>query len=774
MQSIAQEIQHKSIDISGVVYSSDQGNKEPLAGANITAYTSDSVFMNGSASNENGGFTMSVNDIPSVIKISFVGYTTYSYTDIYADNKGQINLDTCYLLPNNTFSDVIVSASGVQRSLEVESYLVTNKMRARASNTLDLLDQIHGLRYDKLSNDIKIAGKSNILFLVNDLEQSSNYILNLIPERISKVEVNKSPRGKYQSEGYDAIINIILKDEYVGYDTTVQNFAIGNLAGNNGDDWLMNEQPSVNLIYNNKKINIFTNYTYGRSKWNMGNEKDVFYEGLLDIKSGQADKHNPNDIYKYQGNAVSSGINYKIHTNHIISLQGEYLFEKMSTDNFYDNNVKDLVNNKKYKTNNLTINQTRANEYTGTLYYRGKPNQNLSLSMDFSYNHFKNDVFNALSLNDEKFINNNYIEKRNLFKFNTEAEYTFSEKVSLNLGYIYNVREYKSELSDKQNILDYKESRHRGFTHLQYNLNEKLSFEIGTGFESFSINNSETKKHYSKVLPYAVANYNISESINLKAAYLTHMQYSGLHQLNPSETAIDSLMIQVGNPDLISSVAHSFSIDLNLWNRITFTPSMIYIPNSIGEYITKDDNRFLTTFQNINTKEYSLQLVYDQPIGEYFNFTNSITYYHRKAKYAGIRNSLDGWMLDSEISYFNPDYSFMAQLGYYRNMDKTIRIQGFQMYNFDSWAITLNKQFLKNKATIMLSYFLPLEWGVRDVQKRVINSPDYNENFRINLRNYRNTFVLRINYRFNSGKVKFSGTKNTIEREERINRTFDF
>lgn len=774
MESLSQESDSELIEVVGLVYALNERNSEPLVGANIVAYTSDSTYINSSISDEIGKYSMFVNKIPTIIKISFVGYSTYLHTDIYVDNNRQINLNTCYLEADNTFSDIIVTASNVRHNLNKESYIITDIMRSKASNTLDILDQIHGLRYDKFSNDVKVFGKSNVLFLVNNLEQSKAYILNLAPERISKVEVNKSPSGKYQSEGYDAVINIVLKEKYIGYDITVQNFAISNVAGNNGNGWLMNEQPSVNLIYTNKKINTYANYTYGRSEWNTGTEKDILYKDLLDISSDKVNKDNPNDIYKYQGNAVSAGINYNINKNHILSFQGDYLFSKFYTDNLFNYNVNDLIDNSQYRINSQVINQTRSNEYTGTFYYRGKLSDKLSLYSDLSYSYFDNNVFNALSQDNDALVSNSYDEKKNVFKLNTEAKYTFSEKASLNLGYINNIRRYKSEFDIEQDFLDYKEYRHRVFSHLQLHLNEKLSLEAGSGLEYISMNNSDTKKHYWKALPYLIANYNINQSINLKGSYLTNMKYPSIHQLNSAGTAVDSWMTQLGNPNLRSYVSHSFSIDLSLWDRLTFTPSMNYSPDNIGEFITKDNSRFLTTFQNINTKEYSLQLVYDQPIGKYFSISNSITYYHRKAKFSGIRNSLNGWMLNSEVNYYNPTLSLMAQLGYYRSMDKNIRIQGVQMYNFDSWALTLSKQFFNNKVSVLFGYFLPLKWGVKDVQKRIVNTPDYNENYRINLRNYRNTFILRISYRFNSGKVKFSRSKNSTEREERINRTFDF
>lgn len=72
-----------------------------------------------------------------------------------------------------------------------------------------------------------------------------------------------------------------------------------------------------------------------------------------------------------------------------------------------------------------------------------------------------------------------------------------------------------------------------------------------------------------------------------------------------------------------------------------------------------------------------------------------------------------------------------------------------------------------------MTYFLPIELGVRDKQMRVMEIPNYSETKKIGLQPYRNTFILTFSYRFGTGKVRFSSKKSSIENEERIKRTFD-
>ena len=766
--------QNIQLDFSGFVFSTDGTNKEPLPAASISAHAKDSTVLGFTQSDELGHFLLQLDKLPQQLIISYVGYEPYVIREFKSLSGQTVQLDTCFLRSNTLLKELVVSGSTTQHKLSGEEHLITHKMRSKAAHTLDLLDQIPGLRYDKMSNEIKIMGKSHILYLVNSLEQSKDYILNLNPKRIAKISVDKSPRGRFQSEGYDAIINIVLKSDYQGYDLILQNFAIANLEKNNGKDWLMSDQPAINLVYTNKKVNLFANYTNGFSKWNMEVDKQLSYTDLLSMDSYRTKKNDPNDIYKYQGNVVNAGINYKLSPKQMLSLQGDYTYSKIHTDNCLDFEVKDLVQNKEYQLSNHSSNKNNSDNYSLSLFYTGELNNKLKIYSDLSYNYFSNQVANTLLQNSNNLAANDFKEKRNLVKFNANVEYLLSHKFVLDLGYKYNYKTYQSSLADKTQALDYKDLRHRIYGHAQYYLSEKLQLELGTGLEYMKTDNQLKKKDYWQVLPYFMLNYTASPHFNTKLSYLTDIAYPSLYQLSTAQTPIDAQLTQRGNPNLKTSVNHSLSLDFNFWDRLTFTPSFTYSPQQIEEFIEEQDQGFLSTFKNTRKKYYALQLVYEQPLGKYFSLSNSINYFHERIKYQDQKHAINGVLFDSELSYFNPKYVLMMQLGYYRSLEKKIKIQGYQMYNFDAWVFTANKRFLKNKLNVMLSYFLPLKWGVRSKQEKMINAPYYKENYKINLQNYRNTLIFSVSYRFNSGKAGFSRKKNPIINEERINRTFDF
>lgn len=755
--------------IRGYVFSSDFDKTEPLAGAHISVWRNDSTLEKAFQSVANGFFESDFIKLPYKIEISFVGYDSYVVTHPKPNKNGDINLDSCFLLSNNQLGEVVVKASSVKRNLNSDVYIVTQDMRQKASTTLEILNQIHGLRFDRMANQVRVGNETNVLYLVDGVEQAKEYTLNLSPDRIAKIEVDKNPKGRFLSMGYGAVINIILKKDYEGYSINLQNFSIANTAGNNGKDWLMSNQPSVNVVYTNKKINVFANYVTGIAKWNMPVEKVTNYKNLLEMKSVN---NGLNNFYDYKGNMVNGGINYKLNENHSLSLQGIYNSGKINNEDLLAYNVKDINENKSYSFTDNIFNKTSSDDYTVTLFYKGKIKEKLNLYTDISYNHYKNNVDNKFIQDGILRANYIYPEKRNMVKMNIDINYKLSKKLGLNTGYSSNFKNYYS--SSEVGLLDYKEYRQNAFARLQYTPSENIGLEAGLGMEHINIINSKVNQQYFKFLPFAELNYNALKNVNLRMSYRTNMDYPTLLHLNPAQSSIDQLMVQKGNPELTPSLNHLFSLDLVLFDKLTFTSSYKYSPQLIGEYIfSTDDDKFFTTFQNIKTREYSLQLVYDQTIGEFFNFNSTIQYYKAHAIYNDNKNSIDGWLANSALTYFNPNLSLTTELGYYRSMMKDIRLQGYQMLDFDSWTFMIGKQFFKNKASLNMTYLLPIEWGVRNQQIRQMQTNNYFETKKIGLQSYRNTLILTFSYRFGTGKSSYSSKKSSIEKEERIKRTFN-
>lgn len=353
-------------------------------------------------------------------------------------------------------------------------------------------------------------------------------------------------------------------------------------------------------------------------------------------------------------------------------------------------------------------------------------------------------------------------------------EYKLSDVFTLKFGYSHSFRRYDSKSTSGEELLNYKEKRNKGYAYLQYSPSEKLGIELGTGVEDLGIKQPSSSHHYLQFLPVFQLNYHACPALNLKASYLTSMEYPTIYELNPVSSAIDSLMLFKGNPALLASIRHAFSFDLSLWDKLTFTSQYRYTPHAIDQVAEPSGTSYLTTFRNVKLKGYAFQLMYEQPVGEYVNWSNNLTYYSDKVTYENEGHRTNGWLFESEVSYFNPTHTLMVQGGYYRNMRKRANVQGYGMEDLDSWGLSVSKKFLHNRLSVMLVYFAPLEWGIRKEQKKVTHTPYYQEVYTTSLKPYRNMCLLRISFRFGSGKVNFVDKKTEIEKDQRIHRTVEF
>lgn len=760
----------------------DSSTHQPLGYATIALLNEVGDFIVAGVTDDKGIFRLITPERPVALRISFIGYKTQEQPLIVAEK----DLGTYLLEEDHTqLQEVTVTASGVQYQVDRNSYVVTDVMRSKSADAEELLDQLHGVRVDKVSNTIKVGNETAVLLLVDGMQQSQQYIKNLSPERVARIEVVNEPSGRYLSEGYAAIINFVLKKDYTGYDIVLRNFSIASPFGANGDDWLMNEQPLAGFTYTKNKINLYGTFAFGRSRWNTPTNRVVEYHDIMALESEKTTTDNPNDKYRYHGNYATVGLNYSITDDHILSLQGEQTYGNESTEKLFWMKYVGSTAPNPYDFGEKTVNRTKDHDWIGSLFYKGKINDRWSVYSDFSYNYYYNTIYNEyLSLylhqgspsgNEEWSYNlNEYEENKRLTSFNAESNYTFSSQLSMSVGYSNVWRRYHSDSRAGENFLKYNEKRNKFFFYLSLNPNEKWKIKAGTAIEHINVREKETRQKEWSIQPYLQMNYEAGNHFNIHASYVTNNYYPSLYQLSPMTTAIDTFMMQIGNPDLQSAIRHVASVRFTFWNRLTLMPSFRYTPKRISEIYYREGLDFYRSFANIDAKQYGIQVLFDQPIGKYFTFNSMYMYYYGKVKYQQLGNSVNGWLFDADLNYFHPKHNLGISLGYYRGLEKSIMLQGWQHINMDHWILSLNKQWWDNRLSLSVNYILPVSFGVRWNQKKEIQTPDYRETLTQSLRPYENMLLVRLGLRFNSGKVNQTGRKSTIEKETREQRTTPF
>jgi len=275
----------------------DAKTKNDLEFCSVTVLNKKDSALNKCLTNNKGYFSIPLSNGKYRFLISFVGYKpdTTELTDITEDiflGVIKLNPDEKYL---KTFT---VTANSRENLLDRDEQVVTDQMREGAADAKDVLGKINGVEYDGSSNTIYVDNNPKVLILVDGMEKDQDYIKNLAPERLKKVEVIRNPGGRYGLEGYTAVINILLKKDYQGTEIYINDITTENLEAPNQQ--YIEEQNSatgtVNYTYN--KLNIYVKYNNYYFNQVSTTTDDKEYSNGMFIKEGPLQGNNNNTFIK--------------------------------------------------------------------------------------------------------------------------------------------------------------------------------------------------------------------------------------------------------------------------------------------------------------------------------------------------------------------------------------------------------------------------------------------------------------------------------------------
>ena len=210
-----QQPQQKGIVVSGTV-TDRQG--EPIAGANVVLQGT----QKGTMTDMDGHFSLEVPSTRSVLRVSFIGYTTQEVTP---DSRGRVKV----VLEEDSelLEDVVVVGYGTMKTADITSAVASVKSEdftnGKISDAAELIKgKVAGLSIVKSSGDpnatssIMLRGITTIhgdvtpLVLVDGIEGS---LSTVAPENIASIDVLKdaSAAAIYGTRGANGVIIITTK-----------------------------------------------------------------------------------------------------------------------------------------------------------------------------------------------------------------------------------------------------------------------------------------------------------------------------------------------------------------------------------------------------------------------------------------------------------------------------------------------------------------------------------------------------------------------------------
>lgn len=768
-----------NIGVSGQV--KDEQSKEVIEFCNVHVFNMKDSLITGGVTDDKGFFIIPLARGNYKLLTEYMGYisdTTEISVKTGTEFIGIIKLKR----DENIIDEIVISGSTVDNLIDKDVYLVTSDLKTGAADTKDVLSKVSGVNYDRYNNSIKVDGDDNIIILVNGLEKDQEYIKNLAPDRLKKIEVIRDPSGRYALEGYSAVINIILKEDYKGTEFHLSDQLITD-PDNKDSNYripINNLNASVNYTYN--KVNIYSSVRYNVLDFAILSTNNKKYDdGLTIDKTPQNDLHNL--LYNNTGDNLTVGADYYINPKHTISYESNfrgYLFGESSSNEQYNTLYRQdgiLTDNFNIETNNNSENQSNYH----SLFYIGKFNERNSLNVDFTYSTY-NDTYT------NKYLENNVLtrteqgtnQKTNT-KFYTELNHVINSKSNFQVGYGNETKSLtNSIITDNIDFTELPEGeisdfnltdlRHKIFAYYSLNINKKLGIKLGGAAEMSIPEVYGEKISYFIYQPYADIKYKLFKFLNIKLKYRSSSDYPTISEANPFTYVIDQETISKGNPLLSPAVQHKLSIKFNILNGLaSIEPYYHFSENYISQIGTlRDDGIFELTYQNAGRYEHKgIRGNLTVPFGKSLFLQTDANFYKSEIEIDGRTQKIDDWRMNSQLIYVNKKHGTVSGLIFQNNLSKYITAQGYNMWNNDFWGLFVQQPLFKKKLNVMILYMLPLELGMDYYQGSYTETMNYSELKTQDMSLLKNVVLLRISFRMNKGQSVRKTNKDVKEEKEK-------
>ena len=651
---------------------------------------------------------------------------------------GQNGQDTVMQI---TLPELVFTESQIKHNAKSDVFKITENHRQGVTNVLEIMNLLPGVKCDQLKSSISVKNDNRVLVRVDGQERDYEYVKAIDPKRVKEIEIVHELPGRYVIAGYKYVIDIKLKNDYIGHGLDINNFTIVS-PDNNGDDNIVNEQPNIQYSHTDRKWNLNAGYVYGHIRWNYPISYNKSYSGLSDLSSKEYTTDNPNDHNSNNTHVASIGFDWKIFGNQTLSLRSQYLHDNgcHSTQYDYTSNFLELMDSR-----------VKTNDYKLSLIYNCVLNKKWSLYADVSYNYFKTDNRNAFLMN-EALLNDVYsTHKKNYYTGTVDVVFSPNDKFSLDFGYSGTWAFYRFV---QRGLLGTKsdENRHNVFSYLDYMINDKLSGRVGLALESIHIGDKVTSTTYNQLLPAVSLNFIPSQQVQVSADYSTRMEYPKLYQLSPIGYNLDDRMVFQGNPGLKPSLKHEVNLQAVLWQNLIMAGVYQSSKHAISDYYSHVDELYQQSFVNTRHSALAFVIMHDWNINKYITWSNSLQYSHMNISWDTYKNHANNLNFSSNLSYYINPFKTRLEVDYSRSLRQVPLLQGYEQQEQDMWAVSLFKTFWHDRINVSLTYLPPIRFGVREYQQRAIDTDFYKEHQRLNLKTYDNLILLRVGFRLNNNK----------------------
>lgn len=686
-------------------------------------------------------------------------------------------------------ADVQVNAKKalIEKKIDRTVFNVENSVSAIGTDALELLSKVPGVRV--LNDKVSLVGKGEVNVMINDklvplsADELSNYLKSISSAYIAKIEVITNPPAKYDAQGNNGLINIVLKkvnaEGFRGSVNTAFTQATHSTASAGG-----------NLSFRKNKITLSSNFNVRKGSLVPFEQSDVFYP----TQTWNIVNKDRN-FRTVPGGQI--GIDYQVSKKTVLGLS----YNGGLTNFHSEENIKTTVYNKIGNLDSVLNSDAnakiRSHYHSANVYIKqalDSSGKQLTINGDwFRYGDNKNRFFNNTSyFQNGVVLPNSFAEylstsKQNIdlytLKADVELPYkTFKLSFGTKLSFIHNqsdlafykVRNAVYELDPGQtNLFNYRENTQALYVNYSKTI-KRWDFQVGLRGEYTQIDgvsvNEQNRNEYFRLFPTLYIVYRANDKSTFSVNYGRRINRPAYRKLNPFRWYSNQYAYTEGNPFLQPSYNDNIEISHIYNNIFTTTASFSHTTNGFN------DVNFIDAGTNIQAAK---------PV-------NFITGYHYQFSNAITLNLLKWWESINQIDvFYNVSNSSIAQTlsnlngfgAYFStlnqfvfNPSKTILGEASFWYQFPAVdGLNQNKNQYNldlGLKTLLLNKKIQLAITATDVLKT--NQYRYNSlinNIMQEYNNYYDSRQIRLTFRYNFGNEKIKQQDRKLGNEEERRRS---
>jgi hypothetical protein len=762
----------------------DNNDSQPISFASVALLSaSDTNIITGVITDDNGSFQL--NGVPYgkySLKISFLGYKPVMVTNIELSKQNRkVDLQEMKLSEDVAMlSEAVIVEERLKGEEKTDRTVFTlnDDVRKASASGLDVLKHIPSVTVDFMEN-VTLEGQSNIQFYVDGVLRNKEFIAQLDPGLIDKVELITNPGVKYDSD-ISGVINIVLKK--------IKRYGVnGSFKVPVSLPTKMVINPGANIEYGNQKFRIYAgdrlHLERFKGKESLFTDVDESYSYPYRYeKVGEG-------FNSWQNNYMNYGVDWFVDDKTSLNFMGEWRRYRGTSDDyksesatFEDNALAEYVRTAK---NNLD----NSDNYYFSLFFKRKfDKEGTELTAEAYFYQLagktKNDYADSYMDTNDLLMTDHVIFRNDLTN-NQRNNTEFKLDYSFNLKSIRNemgLRSFASwtnnEFIDNYSMesvslstddkFQYQENRQAAYYNVSGKI-KKFTWQLGVRGEYTRLDiNKESSSDYFVLLPQVNLNRNFEKDQSIKLSYRKQIYRPNVSSLNPFEVWSDSLHVRTGNPDLEPTVENRFELSYSKNFKTNYVSPKIYLrytSNGIQDITRITDNGITEISQgNIGENmEYGIGLSTAVQIMKRWRFNGNITVYDRIYKSdldPSLTDKQERWSYRfdcSNIISLPKDFNLMLMANY-----GSPRISYQRTFYRDALVIFGIQKKLSEHASIE-GFYVPFIKNFT-YTKVVTESQGYHEEWKGQV-DVRQLFALEFNYNFNYGK-KINKINRSVEYEK--------